>query len=197
MAEEQQKKEQPEKKTPPRKTWDWPLEKEAFFKSDYLEPTTYFRGVHGMFNAHIMRKVKGWAKEKEAWQEEQSKQALKEFAKKRSRLLAEGLNDAILAAQEGLGTVAKDKMGIKAQKALKTFWHILRVEAGLPTNVLHNTNVNENLERDADAVDDIDKTLGQDSEASARAKAPAAKAKNPAKGKSRKAPETPAPDEKV
>lgn len=181
MAEQKQK-------TPPRKVWNWPLEKEQFFMSEFLEPTSYFKAVHGTMNGTIQGKIVGWAKEKEAWQEEESKKALKEFSRKRSRLLAQGLNDALTAAQEGLNVLSKEKLGIKAQKALKTFWHILRVESGLPTNVLHNTNVNENLERDGDAADDLSKALEQDSALGQGNKVAAEKTRHPGKGKGRKTP---------
>lgn len=128
---------------PPRKKYDWPAEKTAFFNSHYLEVKSFFENTQGIYNAHICHKTAGWGMEKEAWRMEQSEKIIKKIGEDRANAARAALSKILKIAIDDVDLM--ERAGVsRTGEPITALWRLIRTEAGLPSSITKQENIDLN-----------------------------------------------------
>lgn len=128
--------------------YNWPDEKTEFFESDFTEIKAYFRFKYNAYNPHIQRKTAGWTLEKKLWRKDQSDRLLAEIADNRVKVASRALNKLLKIVVDDVDNLEANRRTF-TQEPASTLWRIIRTEAGLPSSITKQENIDLNELDDA------------------------------------------------
>lgn len=141
------------KKTPEKKQvkktkakYNWPLIKQEFMTSDYLEVQGFFKAEYGAWSGTISTRTTGWIVEKKEFIKAIYEKTLEKVSEERSKKYADFLGkimDGLMADGE-----TADDMKVLSISEKKAMWEIFMVMNGQATKVTENKNTNTVIEVD-------------------------------------------------
>lgn len=127
----------------PRGKYNWPLEKQLFLESDYIEVKAYFENIHGVYNGNIVKNTNGWRADKIAWEKKQAEEVLKKIGQDRVRAASDALSEILRICIEDVKAIGHRRK-TKSSEPLTSLWRTIRTEAGLPSSITKQENLDLN-----------------------------------------------------
>ena len=128
---------------PIKSTYNWVELKKEFFQSDAQNVAEWARHTESRLpalnNSSFRNKTIGWAEEKLAMKKQEIELTFDMVVKQNAPKNAK-------AYMNLLARIHKAVFEAKSVKELTELWHVIRVEAGLVTNIGKNENVNNNID---------------------------------------------------
>ena len=128
----------------PKAKYDWQKIKIDFFESNFTELKGFFEEKYGTYNGRTLTKTTGWSKEKEQWQREITKKALRQLNINRLKDLADCLDMLLIVVYRQIKKYTL--MPEVNTKELKTLWEIVRCENNLPIRITQMVPLKNNFD---------------------------------------------------
>lgn len=122
--------------------YDWAAIRVAFFESEYSDVSGFLEDKLGAYNAHTKKKTVGWAIEKKAWLKEQSEQLLKDIANNRTKEAKKALDLIFSVVIDDIKAIKeRRRASVRSGETLGSLWRMVRTEAGLPSAITKQENI--------------------------------------------------------
>lgn len=130
-----------------KQTYNWIELKAEYMESPIPEVKEFFTHKFGSFTSMMNKSTIGWSPEKKERVRRIAERAMKDMEKKEAEELAKALKNVRTYFKQRVSNQKElDKLRVRDAKEV---WKILRIENGLPANIVHQTNTNISDPEDA------------------------------------------------